>query len=301
MIKEMKVIVNGHPYRLVIGYQRNQQNRDAFNKLATKTFNLSFETWYELGYWNQKYIPYTLFDADKAVANVSINLMDFNVFGKLQRYVQIGTVMTDEKYCNKGLSRFLMEKVLEEWTTKCDLIYLYANHSVLDFYPKFGFYRVKEYEYYKSLMSSNKVIKTSKLDMDKQSDKDMLYQYAKNTVTFGKLSMQENADLVMFYCTSFLKECVYYLDLLDVIVVAQFNQHQLYLWEVFSIRYVDLDKVIFSLADLSITEVRLGFIPNNMLTYSVREFLSDDVLFIYGDKLQLFNEQKLMFPLLSHA
>jgi hypothetical protein len=44
-----------------------------------------------------------------------------------------------------------LEKVLGEWRRKYDLIYLFANDSVLDYYPKFGFSRVEEYQYLKEI------------------------------------------------------------------------------------------------------------------------------------------------------
>src|ERR1700721_111363 len=107
----MKINLNNQEYTLLIGQQKDSCYRTAFNNLVQKIFGFSFETWYHLGYWNDKYIPYTLFDGDKAVANVSVHIMDFNTFSEQKRYVQIGTVMTDEAYRNRQLSRFLMEKI----------------------------------------------------------------------------------------------------------------------------------------------------------------------------------------------
>lgn len=49
--------------------------RNAFNALAVQTFQLSFESWYENGYWSQSYLPYTLMDGGTAAANISVNLM----------------------------------------------------------------------------------------------------------------------------------------------------------------------------------------------------------------------------------
>ena len=145
----MKLTLKDREYTFLIGYQKDNKYRAAFNNLVEKVFGFSFEEWYRAGYWNEKYIPYTLFDGERAVANVSVNIMDFNTFGEQQRYIQIGTVMTDEDYRNKNLSRFLMEKVLDEWSEKCNFIYLFANNSTLGLYPKFGFSSVREYEYFK--------------------------------------------------------------------------------------------------------------------------------------------------------
>lgn len=298
----MKLTLKNREYTFLTGYQKENKYRIAFNALAESVFGLSFENWYQAGYWNTKYIPYTLFDGEKAIANVSVNRMDFNTLDEPQRYIQIGTVMVDEHYRGLRLNRFLMEKILEEWNPQCDFIYLYANHSVLGLYPKFGFNQVKEYAYFKSVEKSiNKGRAFEKLNMDDQVSRDLLYEYAKNPKTFAKLSMQENADLVMFYCTSFLKENVYYISSLDTVVVAIFHDHQLHLWDVFSKVEVELDEIIYSLAKIQIDEVLLGFTPKNCSSYQVKEISGDDVLFVQTGKTQLFDENKVMFPLLSHA
>ena len=45
--------------------RNNPAARKAFNELAIQVFQLSFESWYENGYWTDAYIPYTLMDGDK--------------------------------------------------------------------------------------------------------------------------------------------------------------------------------------------------------------------------------------------
>ena len=59
--------------------------------------------------------------------------------------------MTDPKYRGKGYSRILMEAIMKEYEGKVDGIYLYANDSVLDFYPRFGFTKRDEYQYVKQI------------------------------------------------------------------------------------------------------------------------------------------------------
>lgn len=298
----MKLNLNDKEYIFLIGYQNDNQCRAAFNTLAKNVFGISFEEWFQAGYWNEKYIPYTLFDKNKAIANISVNIMDFSTFGKKTRYIQIGTVMTDPNYRNKGLSRFLMEKVVSDWNDKCDFIYLFANSTVLNFYPKIGFTPVKEYECFKKVIFSTSS-KFEKLDMDLQSNRDKLYDCVKNTKIFGKLSMEENADLVMFYCITVLKDCVYYSKSLDVFSVAKFNNRQIHLLDVFSKVEIDLD-IVDALCNTETDYILLGFTPYNLNSYEVRavnEVLKDEVLFIQHNKTTLFDNHKLMFPLLSHA
>lgn len=297
----MEINLDDKKYQYLIGHQKEDKYRLAFDALSKKVFNLSFEVWYQSGFWKDKYTPYTLFDGERAVANASINYMDFNVFGKQQRYIQIGTVMTDPDFRNRGLSKFLMMEIMKDWDKKCDFIYLYANPTATDFYPKFGFDTYKEYEYFKPINKTSSSTSFEKLNMDMQSNRDLLYQYAKNSNLFGKLSLHENADLVMFYCITFLKDNVFFIKSLDAIVIATFDNNIFYLWDIFSKQDVDLDEIISILSNSATQEVILGFTPLDLSSFSVREITGKDTLFIQKGKTNIFNENKIMFPLLSHA
>lgn len=55
----------------------------------------------------------------------------------------LGTVMTHPDYRNRGLSRWLMERVLKEWGERGHALYLYANDGVRSFYPGLDFKRRK--------------------------------------------------------------------------------------------------------------------------------------------------------------
>jgi len=265
----MQITLDNKIYDFHIGYQKEDLLRHAFNHLVEKNFHFTFESWYQEGYWNDKYIPYTLFDKQTAIANVSINIMHFEVFAQAKCYIQIGTVMTDDSYRWLGLSRFLMEFVLKQWKGKCDLIYLYANNSVLNMYPKFGFKPISEYTFFKPVFKTDKRLIHQKLDMDNSIHREMLYYYAKNTKASGKLSMQDSADLIMFYCTSFLKDSVFYIQALDTIVIATFNNNQALLWDVFSpVELVALDAVITLFNDLNVELVQFGFTPLDISSYS---------------------------------
>lgn len=123
----MEVNLAGSKYTFLKDYQKESKYRLAFDNLITKVFGLSFEEWYRAGYWNDRYIPYTLF-GESAVANASVNIMDFSTLGEQKRYIQIGTVATDENYRKKNLSRFLMENILQEWNKTVILfIFLLIN------------------------------------------------------------------------------------------------------------------------------------------------------------------------------
>lgn len=151
--------------QIVKDYRDNKVLRDSFNELAKKVFDLDFEGWYQNGFWNENYIPYSVVIDGKVVANVSVNRCDMNYNGRVLKLIQLGTVMTDPDYRGKGYARTLMENIMQEYEGRTDGMFLYANDSVLTFYLKFGFYEKAEYQYSKPVKNSTGDV-TKKFSMD---------------------------------------------------------------------------------------------------------------------------------------
>lgn len=128
-------------YKLVKQLKDDNTLRKSFIDLAIKTFDLSFDAWYQQGYWSESYIPYAFVDKNKVIANASANIIDLVWQGQPRRYIQIGTVMTNIDYRNKGLAGQLIQHILDDWRDKADAFFLFANSTTVDFYPKFGFTR----------------------------------------------------------------------------------------------------------------------------------------------------------------
>lgn len=297
-----KVLINGKEYTFIKDYKENTLLRKSFNALTKKTYGFDFEQWYQDGYWGNWYVPYSLLDGENIVANVSISIIDFLVLGESKGYVQLGTVMTDSSYRNQGLSRYLIEKVIEEWKVKCHMLYLFANDSVLNFYPQFGFTAAKEYQYSKAVANDNENIAAEKLDMSLVSNRELLVEKINSSVPIAKLSMLKNPELIMFYCTSFMMDNVYYLREKDVIVIAELDGDTLYLQDIFSSSEANIDDIIKSLTNKEVKKVVLGFTHNDSGSYCVNLLKEEGTtLFVMKDKEDLFKNTKLMFPILSHA
>lgn len=297
-----EVIIDGNKYNFIKGYKDDDRIRKSFNELAMKTYGFDFEQWYQLGYWRNTYVPYSLMKDDKIIANVSASNIDFWVMSERKSYVQIGTVMTDLFYRNKGLSRYLMEQVIMEWKSKCDMIYLFANDSVLNFYPKFGFKEASQYQYYKKINNANEFTSAQKMDMTLKEARDMLEERIEAAVPISKIAMLKNIDIAMFYCTGFMKDNIYYLKKSDSIAVAEFVEDTLYLQDIFSNSKLDLDEIIEELAYNKINKVVLDFTPENTEGYLEKALdNSGTTLFVMRENEKPFENSKLMFPVLSHT
>lgn len=293
--------IQGKEYHLVKGNPENVQYRASFNALTEKTFGFNFEHWYQSGYWTNQYLRYSILDGHRVVSNVSVNLMDFEVCGKAKRLIQLGTVMTDDAYRNQGLSRVLMDIVIAEWKDKCDFIYLFANDSVLNFYPKFGFHTADQYQCTKTIRKKDKTRAAKKLNMSDESHRKLVYEKANASSSMAKISMVGNAELIMFYGIAFMKDSVYYIGAYNTVVVAHEEQGLLDMFGVFCKEEVSLDVIVDYMAKEDTKSVRLYFMPKETESNRFFPLEGEGTLFILGEDQNLFKEQQLMFPLLSHA
>lgn len=284
---------------IIKNYQSNSMLRNSFNELAQKTFGLDFEDWYQNGYWKDKYIPYSVVEGERVIANVSVNLMDMLWNGSIVHLIQLGTVMTEESYRNQGLIRKIMEQVEADYR-QVDGIYLFANDSVLDFYPKFGYRKVSEYQYSKQV-NITEAARVKTLSMGDKQEWNVLEKAIQNNQFHGQFDMVENMELFMFYVTKFMQENVYYDELLKAYVIAEVEQDEALIHAVFSEHKVDINDIIQSFGN-TIKRVILGFTPEETVGYECSEVQEEDTtLFVKGGVFDDFAEKRLMFPTLSHA
>lgn len=290
----------GRAYEYITDFKDTNELRESFNDLTEKTFGFNFVDFYENGFWGDKYIPCSVMDSGRIVANVSVNLMDFYVDGVKKRYIQLGTVMTDKEYRGQGLSRYIMERVVSEYKDKYEAMYLFANDKVTDFYPKFGFVRAKEYCCMRNVDFTGKKRTIGRVNMENKEDRAKLLNTVKEIFPNDRLTM-DNYGLYGFYLTGPMKDMVYYCGSQDAYAVAEVQDGELFLHQVIADHKVYIERVIESFGE-DIHKVVLGFPPIDDEGYEKKPYMAEDTnLFILGDGLDIIEKNRLMFPILSHA
>jgi len=83
-------------------------------------------------------------DDGNIVSTIGRTRLHMVVDGKDRVGYQLGAVATLESYRRQGLARRLMEWMIDELDKPDQPIILFANNSVLDFYPRFGFRRIPQ-------------------------------------------------------------------------------------------------------------------------------------------------------------
>lgn len=287
-------------YSLINNYKQNEALRHSFNELAKKTYGLDFEDWYQNGYWGDNYNPYSIVKDGEIIANVSVNITDMMWNGMRRKMIQLGTVMTDAQYRNKGFISKIMEAIEAEYAGKVEGMYLFANDSVLEFYPKFEYRKAKEHQYSK-LVSIIVPATIMQIEMNDKAAWGRLEYAINKSKFFSQFEMIDNSGLFMFYVTKFMRENVYYDQILDTYVIAEIEGEELLIHAIFSEHEIETNDVIKAFG-ISIKKVTLGFTPKKKSDYICTELQGDNTtLFVKGNAFADFEREKFMFPTLAHA
>lgn len=295
-----KVVLNDNSYEFVKDFKYDDGLRQSFNAMTETHFGFSLENWYQQGYWGDYYVPYALLDGNQVISNVSINRLEFVIGHETRLGIQIGTVMTDEKYRHRGLNKYLLQRVLEDWTDQADFIYLFANDTVLDFYPKFGFEQLQEYQYSKSV-AGDRVTSLRKLNVENMDEAELLKEAVNLSVSMSKISVVNHASMILFYGLSFMKNSMYYVDEFDAIVMADYEGDTILLHDVFAKAPIDLHELIQQLSGEHTKKVVLGFTPLDTKGFERNLINGPDTLFMLEGQAGFFKNKQWMFPVLSHG
>ncbi|WP_391205821.1 GNAT family N-acetyltransferase [Psychrobacillus sp. L4] len=293
-------------YQLISDYKNIKVYKDSFNELAKMVFGIDFKVWYEKGYWSDNYVCYSYVDGDKVIANASINKMTIVSNTKEYQAIQVGTVMTHPDYRYQGLSGKLMNHIMEKYEKESDFIFLFANKSVLDFYPKFGFEKVQESSFSLSISDVKKQPTQSstlrRLSIESTTDLQLLEDFATERIPVSSLLGVKNSEhLLMFYFILVFSEAIYYIQEEDVIVLFKHAGSHLHIFDIVSKKSVEIDTILSHIISTETETINLYFTPDDNDKKFNTAFItdSDDTLFVrplIEDVTEHFQ-----FPLTSHS
>ena len=287
-------------FRLHVNFQTNDVLLDAMDRLTQKTFDFSFKSWREKNYWNSTHIPYAFFDQSVCIAAVMVSIFDFTFQQQEKRYIQLGTVMCDEAYRKQGLTRKLIEIILAEWKTKCAGIFLYANDDVLNFYPRFGF--IKEREYHQSCTIPTSQSLTKRLNVNRPDDGSCFKRIFSYGNPYTSIQLHNHKSIIMFHLLMYLHDHVYYLPAYDAIVIAVIHHDTMYCYDIYAKSSIDMKNLLSGVGDQPYSSVIFGFPVLDKFKFSSHQHNDADTnLFVYAKKENIFHDHTIMFPLICHT
>lgn len=293
------MMVNSNDYRNHDGY------RGSFNRLSKLVFGIEFEAWYQKGAWDDRYICHSFIADDEVIANVSVSKMSLVINGESIRALQIGTVMTHPEHRGKGLSKQLMEHVLDTYEDTCDLFFLFANRTVLEFYPKFGFAPFPEHQFHLNMPDEPQanLISLDKLDVSREEHWNLIKKKISSRNPISKhFGVTNTEGLFQFYALNVYPECLYYSHTDDAIIVFEHEGDLMHLYDIVSDKEVDVEALVSRITTEQTRQIRFHFTPDQIIekVYTEPFGKHEDVLFIKSlsdlGKLPAF-----CIPKLAHA
>ena len=299
-----QLTLNNKTYTLHIAYQANERMRQAFNAMTFDFWEFTFEPYYQSGYWDDNCILFSLFEGEQLVAHTTLSLFTTYTADQRLHLGQLGTVMTLPSHTKQGLSRFLMESIFESYSDKLDGYFLFANDTVLEFYPKFDFHAVPEHQASKAFCKQPTTHTVQRLDLTDITDLQCFQHYLKNGHTGCRFDTR-SYGLAHFYCYANpafgYAESIYLIPELETLLIAQHEEDDLMIYQAYYLKDNLVDQAFNALADAQTNRVVLGYTPIDT-GYTYNPYKEEDLtLFVSPALITYFEEQPTMIPLLSHT
>ncbi len=241
--------------QLLFCNRNDKQYQKQLNSLLKPIF-LDFTFWYDLDLWDQNYESYSIMHAGEIVSNICVYKTDVMFRGKQHRALSIGAVATKEEYRGSGYAGTIMEHILNKYPNTP--MYLAANESVVDFYPRYGFERIEEHLPVAHYLIDN-TIAPQKIQYSDPKVWNHVYKQ-KNFST--ALDCQNTACITMFHIyEGYLKDCIYEIPTLDTTVIATQDRNTLKIIGVFSLRDISFFELAQHLPFQNVSTVEFGFMP----------------------------------------
>lgn len=131
---------------MISGYSADDRQREKLYPLFETVFGIEVDLlkhFYQRGFWDPTYCPYTLFAGEKAVANVSWFSLPLLVDQKVVRAAGIQSVMTHPDYRGRGFMKRLFSTMLADIDQQVEISLLFTESPEL--YQSYGFRTVPEY------------------------------------------------------------------------------------------------------------------------------------------------------------
>lgn len=225
-------------------------------------------------------VPFGIFHEGRALSILNATRMDFDLNGATLKALQFGTVATHPDHLRRGLARRLMEHALSAYTDTVDLFFLYANPTVLDFYPKFGFKPIEEPVFVTDLQSDTDRGKLRRLNVHDPVDRDaIIRRFRSRTPISRRFCVRDYHLLATWYCLTFYKDCLWYCDASDTLLVATPGEDALIVFDVVA---DELDETFFqNLSWPGFDTAVLHFFPDRFTgNFRTETDATDDQLFI---------------------
>lgn len=286
-------------YKIVTDYKSDDKLRLSFNTLAQLVFDIDFEKWYQMNCWTDKYQTFSYVNEGEIISNVSANILQIVYHEKEYQAIQIGTVMTRPEYRNQGLAGKLLDSVLNQFSDKADLFFLFADNEALPLYQRAGFKVSNDLIYTinrKSVPNNNP--KLRKLSIDKEKDLAFIKSILNNKQNYSTcFSVKNGLHINLWHYIYALKDDLYYSIDMDCLIVCKLKGETLHLYDLVSDKQTDIIEIANSL-NMNFKKIKIYFTPDSSIIKRLGSEYNDNILYLS----QIIDLNKdFCYPLTSRA
>jgi len=261
---------------------------------------LDLSLWDEMGFWDKQYRPFSYFSDSTLISNVCVYSMEMVIQGKQCRVAQISGVGTLPKYRRKGLSLKLTQKAMDWARVNHDFFFLFADKNAYHFYDKCGFQLTDEHKASISVLGKVAHPGSVKLDIQRRDHLEMIYRFASNRIPVSDTLGVSNKKLFMFLCLYFLRDNIYHIPDLDILVLHKRENGLVTIFDIVGTQIPSFSKIYSYICDESDETVEFLFMVDKLNLESIDLLRVDDngthVLGNFSLKTSQF-----IFPFTAHA
>lgn len=284
--------------QILTNHRHDPALREAYYRFMDEVFpGIDFRRWFDQGHWSEAYMPHSIVDGDRMIANASVMHMNVWVQNSLVPAIQIGAVGTVEDYRYRGLSRLLMEHLLEKFAHRVELIFLFANESVIDFYPRFGFRRAHEVVFVATRDLPSPRYSARRLDLADAADmaiaRELIAERDDPTRLFGA---SDFGHITWFYILNGFGQRLRYLEDEQILFILSEKDGHVHIWDAIARAPFDLSAILPKILPCQQPQsVHYYFSPDRIpFTYDSVAEPEDSYLYVRG-RFSLEN-QRFKFP-----
>jgi len=281
-------------------YWEESVRKAEFVSFLNDIHNLDLTRWDEAGFWDKKYRPFSCFDGPTLASNVCVYTMKLTVDGRPCRAAQISAVGTRPEYRRRGLGRELTEKAMAWARESHEFLFLFADEEAFPFYRKCGFLRVDEYKARITARGSKPRPGAVRLDVGRPDHLALIDRIAGRRTPVSVQLGVNNRRLFMFWCLYFLRDHIYHILELDLLVLCKHEAEVLTVFDIVGQHIPAFADIFPYIRNESDRAVEFLFMPDRLgLKNSDWVRVTENGTHVLGEFP--FVNGRFIFPLTAHA
>ena len=246
------------------------------NPLMKQVFGRTLEHWYRTGAWNRQFECYAKLDGPRMLAQVGVVHLTLLLGETKCQAIELNGVAVSPEVRGRGYARELLAHILQKYASTP--AFLFANDTVLDFYPKFGFRRRRDLLPVAMEAFDHPDLVPNRLSPDEA--RPLLEQRLRlSTAT----DAEDGLPIALFHLYGDYAPHIYAIGK-DLAVVARQQGTTLHISDLFGRREIDWETLLPQLPFRRIERIEFGFTPDRLgVSFHWEERQIDRNLFVRGN------------------